>query len=185
MKGFAAAIILFILCFNWFGYSAVVFFMQQKADLQLEASLDTKSIKESELFEIKIALHLPYQTNWANYERYDGEVKLDGTIYKYVKRKVTADTLHLMCIRNTKKMEYENAKSDFYKGTNDLTSKNNPKKAPSITIKKMVVDADNVLFDLSSKQIILEENNYFPSKARSTSDAHLISPKQPPEGALA
>ena len=95
MKGFAAAIILFILCFNWFGYSTVVFLMQQKADVQLEASLDTKSIKESELFEIKIPLHLPYQTNWANYERYDGEVKLDGTIYKYVKRKVTADTLHL------------------------------------------------------------------------------------------
>jgi len=185
VKGFAAAIILFILCFNWFGYSTVVFFMQQKADVQLEATLDTKSIKESELFEIKIPLHLPYQTNWANYERYDGEVKLDGTIYKYVKRKVTADTLHLMCIKNTKKMEYENAKSEFYKGANDLTSKNNSKKAPSITIKKMVVDADNVLFELSTKQIILEENSYFPSRSRSTSDAHLISPKQPPDGTLA
>ena len=185
MKGFAAAIILFILCFNWFGYSTVVFLMQQKADMQLEASLDTKSIKESELFEIKIPLHLPYQTNWANYERYDGEVKLDGTIYKYVKRKVTSDTLHLMCIRNTKKMEYENAKSEFYKGANDLTSKNNSKKTPSITIKKIVVDADNVLFELSTKQIILGENNYYPSRAGSISNAHLISAKQPPDCFLA
>ena len=159
--------------------------MQQKADVQLEASLDTKNFKESELFEIKIPLHLPYQTNWANYERYDGEVKLDGTIYKYVRRKVTADTLHLMCIRNTKKMEYENSKSEFYKGSNDLTSKNSSKKAPSTIIKKMVVDADNVLFELSTKQTILEENSYFPSRSRSTSDAHLISPKQPPDGALA
>ena len=185
MKGFAAAIILFILCFNWFGYSTVVFLMQQKADMQLEASLDTKSIKESELFEIKIPLHLPYQTNWANYERYDGEVKLDGTIYKYVKRKVTSDTLHLMCIRNTKKMEYENAKSEFYKGANDLTSKNNSKKTPSITIKKMVVDVDNVLFYIGIKEIILGENNYYPSRAGSISNAHLISPKQPPDGFLA
>ena len=159
--------------------------MQQKADVQLEASLDTKNIQESELFEIKIPLHLPYQTNWANYERYDGEVKLDGTIYKYVKRKVTADTLHLMCIKNTKKMEYENAKSEFYKGTNDLTSKNNSKKALSTTIKKMVVDADNFLFESSTKQIILEEISYFPSRVRSTSHAYLISPKQPPDGALA
>ena len=159
--------------------------MQQKADVQLEASLDTKSIKESELFEIKIPLHLPYQTNWANYERYDGEVKLDGTIYKYVKRKVTSDTLHLMCIRNTKKMEYENAKSEFYKGANDLTSKNNSKKTPSITIKKMVVDADNVLFYIGIKEKILGENNFYPSRAGSISNAHLISPKQPPDGFLA
>ena len=159
--------------------------MQQKADMQLEASLDTKSIKESELFEIKIPLHLPYQTNWANYERYDGEVKLDGTIYKYVKRKVTSDTLHLMCIRNTKKMEYENAKSEFYKGANDLTSKNNSKKTPSITIKKMVVDADNVLFYIGIKEKILGENNFYPSRAGSISNAHLISPKQPPDGFLA
>ena len=159
--------------------------MQQKADVQLEASLDTKSIKESELFEIKIPLHLPYQTNWANYERYDGEVKLDGTIYKYVKRKVTSDTLHLMCIRNTKKMEYENAKSEFYKGANDLTSKNNSKKTPSITIKKMVVDADNVLFYIGIKEKILGENNFYPSRAGSISNAHLISPKQPPDCFLA
>ena len=159
--------------------------MQQKADMQLEASLDTKSIKESELFEIKIPLHLPYQTNWANYERYDGEVKLDGTIYKYVKRKVTSDTLHLMCIRNTKKMEYENAKSEFYKGANDLTSKNNSKKTPSITIKKMVVDADNVLFYIGIKEKILGENNFYPSRAGSISNAHLISPKQPPDGFVA
>ena len=151
----------------------------------MEAMLDKKSINETDLFELKIPLHLPYQTTWANYERYDGEVKLDGTIYKYVKRKVTADTLHLMCIKNTKKMEYENAKSEFYKGANDLTSKNNSKKAPSITIKKILVDADNVLFELSPKQIIMGENNYFPFRAKSISNPHLISPKQPPDGTLA
>ena len=186
MKGFAAAIILFILCFNWFGYSTVVFFMQQKADVQLEASLDTKSIKESELFEIKIPLHLPYQTNWANYERYDGEVKLDGTIYKYVKRKVTADTLHLMCIKNTKKMEYENAKSEFYRNTNDLSSKNNPQKTPSIVFKKMVIESDHFLFNTNIRHwATFMDRNYFSLATASACDAHLISPKQPPDGTLA
>ena len=153
MKGFAAAIILFSLCFNWFGYSTVVFFMQQKADVQLEASLDTKSIKESELFEIKIPLHLPYQTNWANYERYD---------------------------------EYENAKSDFYRNTNDLSSKNNPQKTPSIVFKKMVIESDHFLFNTNIRHwATFMDRNYFSLATASACDAHLISPKQPPDGTLA
>ena len=186
MKVFAAAIILLILCFNWFGYNAVIFFMQQKSDKQMEAMLDKKSIKESDLFEIKIPLHLPYQTSWANYERFDGEVKLDGTIYKYVKRKLINDTLHLMCIKNTKKMEYENAKSDFYKNTNDISSKNNTQKSSSFLFKKLMIDSDNFSVDLTNtNQIDLVQKNYLSFIDSNTTVAHLISIKQPPDGTLA
>ena len=186
MKGFAAAIILFILCFNWFGYNAVIIFMQQKSDKQMEVMLDKNSIKESELFEIKIPLHLPYQTSWANYERFDGEVKLAGTIYKYVKRKLTNDTLHLMCIKNTKKMEYENVKSDFYRNTNDISSKNNTQKSSSFLYKKLMIDSDNFSMDLSIvNQMAFGQKNYLYFKDSNTTDAHLISPKQPPDGTLA
>jgi hypothetical protein len=185
VKGFAAAIILLILCFNWFGYNAVICFMQQKSDMQMEAMMDKKSIKESELFEIKIPLHLPYQTSWANYERFDGEVKMDGTIYKYVKRKLTDDTLHLMCIKNIKKMEYENAKSDFYKNTNDISSKNNSQKSASILFKKLMIDSDNFSADLTIlSQVALVQKNFISFTDSKITDAHLISPKQPPDGAV-
>ena len=185
MKRFAAAIILVILCFNWFGYSSIISFMQRKADVQMEAMLDKKSIKETDLFELKIPLHLPYQTSWANYERYDGEVKLNGTIYKYVKRKITDDTLHLMCIKNTKKMEYENAKRDFYKNTNDLSS-NNSQKTPSLVFKKIGIESDHFLFDMNmNHQTTLVEQDYFSVVVGNASEPHLISPKQPPDGTLA
>ncbi len=160
--------------------------MQQKADVQMEAMLDKKSIKESDLFEIKIPLHLPYQTNWATYERYDGEVKLKGIIYKYVKRKITDDTLHLVCIKNIKKMEYENVKSDFYKNTNDLSSKNNSQKTPSLLFKKMVVESDHFLFGVNCfHQSTLVEKNYFSLANENILDAHLFSLKQPPDQSVA
>lgn len=159
--------------------------MQQKSDRQMEAIMDKKSIKESDLFEIKIPLHLPYQTSWANYERFDGEVKSNGTIYKYVKRKLIDDTLHLMCVKNTKKMEYENAKSDFYKNTNDISSKNNSQKSASILFKKLLIDSDNFSFALTiASQMALLKKNYFSFTDSNTSDAHLLSPKQPPDSAL-
>ena len=160
--------------------------MQQKANVQMEAMLDKKSIKESELFEIKIALHLPYQTSWSNYERFDGEVNLGGTIYKYVKRKITNDTLHLMCIKNTKKMEYENEKSDFYKNTNDISSKNNGQKSLSLLFKKLMIDSDNFSVYINiADQTNQVQKKYFSFSDRINKDAHLISPKQPPDGTFA
>ncbi len=186
MRGFAAAILLIILCFNLFGYNALIHFMQQKANVQLEAMLDEQPIEDSELFELKIPLHLPYQTNRPTYERYDGEVKRNGIIYKYVKRRITNDTLYLMCIKNIKKMEYENLKTDFYKNTNDLSSKNNSQKSPSLLFKKVLVDTDNFLFGISlMKQRLFIDKKYFPLKVVRTSAAHLLSPIQPPDAFVA
>ena len=186
MKRFAATLILLILCFNWFGYNAVINIMQQKSDVQMEEMLDKKSIQESNLFEIKIPLHLPYQTSWSNYERFDGEVKLGGIIYKYVKRKLINDTLHLMCIKNIKKMEYENAKSDFYKNTNDISSKNNNQKSSSFLFKKLMIDFDNFSSDLNfTGKLSLVQKKYLSFTDSITTDVYLLSPKQPPDGALA
>ena len=160
--------------------------MQQKADAQLEAILDKKDINETDLFEIKMPLHLPYQTSWSNYERFDGEVKLDGIIYKYVKRKLTNDTLHLMCIKNTKKMEYENVKVNFYETTNDISSNNNNQRSSTLLFKKLMIDSDNfsgnVSFVIQLQQV---QKQYLPFLHLFCTDAHLIAPKQPPDGCFA
>lgn len=97
--------------------------------MHLEALIDDNSINDSQLTEFKIPIHLPYQTTWASYQRYDGEIKINGTIYKYVKRKVCNDTLYLMCITNSKKMRLESAKDEFFKISNDLTKNDHSKKS--------------------------------------------------------
>ncbi len=74
---------------------------------KLEKQLDANLYSEDDLIELKLAINLPYQTNSADYERYDGEVEYDGVIYKYVKRKVYNDTLYLKCLPNVNKMSQE------------------------------------------------------------------------------
>ena len=103
--------------------------MQQKLNDQLEARLDNNAYDESQLIELKIPIHLPYQTSWSSYQRYDGEIEINGILYNYVKRKLANDTLVLMCIANTKKMHLETAKDDFFKISNDLMQNNNSKKS--------------------------------------------------------
>ena len=77
-------------------------FMQKQANNQLELALDNNVYDESELIVLKVAVHLPYQTSWSSYERYNGEIELNGIKYRYVKRKLANDTLYLKCIPNTK-----------------------------------------------------------------------------------
>src|SRR6185295_4704314 len=101
---------------------------------QLEARLDKDHYNESELIELKVAIHLPYQTSWSHFERYDGEVQLNGILYKYVKRKVINDTLVLLCIPNQEKMNLQTAKNDFFKNTNDLANTDSKKSGNSKTI---------------------------------------------------
>lgn len=67
-------------------------------------------------------LHLPYMSNWSKYERIDGEIEFDGVHYNYVKRKVTNDTLYLLCLPNKTKSELYSSFYDYAEKVNDIPS---------------------------------------------------------------
>ncbi len=185
MKKLTAILLLAILIFNWIGYRFVVDYLQHKSDRQLEARLDKNQYDESQLVELKIPIHLPYQTSWAAYERYDGELTLNGTLYKYVERKLSDDTLYLKCLPNTKKMHLETAKDDYFKNTNDLAQNNTSQKSgnsKTIAIKKIVSDFDEPNFLYSSSSIIHDRAQLFGLHVEQDllSSPH-VSPEQPPD----
>ena len=102
------------------GYRLFSNFLQHRANVQLETRLDRNDFREDELLEIKIPLHLPYQLNWTSFERFDGEIDVDGIHYKYVKRKIYNDSLILLCLPNEAKQNIEKAKDDYFKIVNDI-----------------------------------------------------------------
>ena len=120
LRKIAAILLLLILLFNWVGYRIFSDFLMHRADIQLEARLDRNDFREDELVEIKIPLHLPYQLNWKSFERFDGEIDVDGVHYKYVKRKIYNDSLVLLCLPNKTKQNIEKAKDDYFKIVNDI-----------------------------------------------------------------
>lgn len=159
--------------------------MQQKVSHQLEATLDKNLYDESQLIELKVPINLPYQTNWSAYQRFDGEIEIGGMLYKYVKRKVANDTLYLMCIPNTKKMNLETAKNDFFKLSNDLTQDNNSKKSDNsktISFKSLQGEYDEYSFQLNALFALENINNLWPltGSINLLSSPH-ISPEQPPD----
>ncbi len=184
MKKVAAILLVIIFAFNLFGYRFVVDYLQHKADRQLEARLDKNQYDESQLIELKVPIHLPYQTSWSAFERYDGEINLNGTLYKYVERKVSNDTLYLKCLPNTKKMHLEIAKDDYFKNTNDLAQNSGSKKpgnSKTSGFKKVTSDYDSYNgrsgFSLSAN-FSQTFAGYIPLNLISSPR---ISPEQPPD----
>jgi len=185
VKKVAALFFIALFLFNLFGYRLVVQYMQQKVSNQLEASLDKNLYSDAQLIELKVPMNLPYQTNWSAYQRYDGEIEVDGIMYKYVKRKVANDTLYLMCIPNTKKMSLETAKNDFFKLSNDLMQNNNSKKSDNskaISFKNLQGEYDEYSFELNTQFAFENIHNFrlLTGPVNLLSSPH-ISPEQPPD----
>ena len=184
MKKIASTLLIGILLFNWFGYNLVVNYFQHQSDTHLESLLDQNQYDDTRLIELKIPLHLAYQSSWSSYERYDGELKVNDMIYKYVKRKVSEDTLYLMCLPNSYKMALETARTDFFTHTNDLDQNNssnksgNPKPSP---FKNLVSEYEVHTFNISLNEQV-NSHNYPPTfyVTNLLSSPHL-SPEQPPD----
>jgi hypothetical protein len=158
--------------------------MQHKTNERLEALLDNNSYDDAELMELKVPLHLPYQNNWTAFERYDGEIEINGTIYKYVKRKLANDTLYVMCIPNSNKMKLEIAKNNFFKNSNDIAQNDRSKKTSN---SKLVFKNAPTLYNESAFGINLFSpgafvpHSWLPQAFQTLLSASPISPEQPPD----
>jgi hypothetical protein len=183
LKKIASILLLAMLLFNWCGYRWVLNYMQQKADVTLEAKLDNNDYDESQLIEIKIPINMPYQTSWADFERYDGAVEVNGIHYKYVKRKIENGQLVLKCIPNEAKQRLQNAGDNFFKLVNDLQQDHSAKKSNSTTIIKSTLsdyDKQQPLNVVAASMLIVQPGYTMYQSSVVNSHFHL-SPEQPPE----
>lgn len=187
MKKITAIFFLLLFSFNWFGYRLLFDFMEKEANAKLEFSLDHNAYSESQLITLKVPVHLPYQVNWADYERYNGEIKLNGIVYKYVKRKLANDTLYLKCIPDTKKMDLLKAKNDFFSISNNLAQNNHPENPAAQSVFKYL---QSVFYGSSfninfQSPLANRKNNWLPESNDHLQSAFLFTPEQPPDQATA
>ena len=133
MKRLSAILLLGIFSFNIFGYRIVASFLESQQNQQMELAIDENDYIENQLISIKQPTNLPYYTNSFDFHRIDGEVKIDGIIYKYVKCRIYNDSLELLCLPNTGKMKIQAAKADFSKMASDFQQSNHNKKSSSDT----------------------------------------------------
>lgn len=166
------------------GYRFVTNFMEQQQSTQLELQLDNKQYDETTLIEIRVPVNLPYQTDWKEFERVDGEVEFNGLHYKFVERKLYGGEMIYKCIPNEGKDLLVNARENFFKLVNDLqTQQSSNKKSSSNnhSVKTFSFDYCEKIIQFRLNGLEAEKKNYFTHSAEALLSACIISPEQPPE----
>jgi hypothetical protein len=103
--------------------------MAENADTRLERALDKNSYNDAQLITIKQPTNLPYYQNSKDFKRLEGEIIMNGVIYRYVKCRIYNDSLEMLCIPNLSKMSIEKSRDEFAKIANDFQQGNTKKKA--------------------------------------------------------
>jgi hypothetical protein len=182
LKKIVAILFITIYLFNLIGYSILFDYFIHQTNEQIVEELDKGNYNESELMEIKVALNLPYYTSWNVYERYDGEIELNGIHYNFVKRKVFNDTLFLLCLPNHAKTKLYKAKNEFVANeiANDPSSSS--KKGMESFCKKNIIETEykQLTFQYIPLYIFSSAwlENVFSSRLTS---CFIASPAKPPE----
>jgi hypothetical protein len=188
LKKLTAIFLFLVFLFNIGGYRLWFYFEQHQSDKRLDASIDKNEYDEGDLVTIKVSLSLPYQTDWKEFERVEGEINLHGKIYKYVKRKVQNGELILLCIPDHNKMQIETAKADFFKFANDLVQNNSSKKSDNsktISFKNASSEYDQYSFSFKINSSYNIPKNFRLYKVENLVSSPHISPEQPPDNILA
>lgn len=120
MKKALSILLLGIFLFNLGGYRLAFHFANRQADAQIQSRLDNDIYNENELVVLKMPMSVPYYSGTGGFEYTQGEVTLEGIIYRYVKKRVVNDTLEMYCIPHENKMELMNARDQFAKLATDF-----------------------------------------------------------------
>lgn len=147
------------------------------------SKLNNSLYEENELIEIKVPVTLPYQSNWVDFERYDGEVEINGVHYSYVKRKIENDTLILLCLPNTDKMKLNSARVSYLSLVNDLQNSDTGKSVPpsSGTIKFVLSEYNTVETYTISPLADAGMSIPYTITSDPVISAYIETPAQPPE----
>jgi hypothetical protein len=180
----ASIFFLSVLLFNSGGYRLLSDYLEAHQNTQLEIQLDEKNYDEASLIEIRVPVSLPYQTDWNEFERVDGEVEFNGMHYKFVERKLEGGEMIYKCIPNESKTQLVNARENFFKLVNDLQTQEPSSSKKSNTghaVKTFSFDYCDELKNWSLASLQTQTSSYNTYSAAFLSAAYSLTPEQPPE----
>ena len=166
--------------FNLVGYRWLFTAIEKKATANLEQKISSREYSEEQLVEIRIPLNMPYYSD-KDYEEVYGETDFKGEHYRYVKRKVSGNTLYLMCLPNKEKTSITNAKNEFTKAVNDIPANNQGSQQKSGLVKLLTTEfqVNETTFDINNYSI---SSLSFVSRNANVKDLFIpLTDAQPPE----
>lgn len=168
--------------FNIVGYRMVFSYLEKKATKELDLQIDKNNFDETTLVEIKIPLNMPYFSD-KEYEVAYGETEINGRLYQYVKRKVSNNTLYLLCLPNNEKTSIIASRNSLEKNSNDIDNNKLNKKSPLQHTKKLAQTdyIQNTFLYETIDLINMATSLAFLKNSTACNLCTVLTPEQPPE----
>jgi hypothetical protein len=154
----------------------------------MEAKLDQNIFDEQQLIELRIPITLPYHTETKEFERYNGQIELNGIHYQYVKRKIENGELVLLCIPNQEKQQLANARDQFFKLVNDIDQSPNTnqgskksEKGENFSFKKLLSEYQQENNQWNFTLVLSNSSSFQNSNTDFLTKKFTLTPEQPPE----
>jgi hypothetical protein len=118
-----------LMLFNLIGYRLFFNYLQVRQQDQLEENLySATKPSDINLKSVKVPVTFPYYNNNKTFEPATGEINVNGTYYKIVKKRIYGDSLEIVYMVDVDKSTLQTAKTNFEKQANGFeTSKKNSK----------------------------------------------------------
>jgi hypothetical protein len=143
LKKLIAICILAVLLFNSVGYRLLCHFLQQSANQQMQAQIEQGNYTSTALLELSAPLHLPYSTNWTEWEKFEGDIEIEGVHYRYVERKLADGRIYVRCLPNTARQQVVNARDQFAMLAYNVNQPAKTEKHSSIFVSNYIGDYDD------------------------------------------
>lgn len=182
MKQLTALFLIGLFLFNLVGYRLFFRYVQNEADAQYEYALNQKNYDEQQMITLKVDLDMPYLSENTSFERVDGEINVDGKVYKYVKRKIHNGQLVLLCLPDEKKTKLKSARDEYFSIANNLVAQSNSKQnSPRSHEKNITTDYEQLSasYNIGNVKSATEFNH--ATDQFTDLPAYYDLPAQPPE----
>ena len=166
--------------FNLAGYRWLFSAIEKSTTANLEQKISAGKYSEEQLVEIRIPLNMPYYSD-KDYEEVYGETDWNGEHYQYVKRKVSNNTLYLLCLPNKEKTSIVKVKNEFTKAVNDIPGNKEGSQQKSGLVKLLTTEfrVNETAFDINNYSI---SSLSFVSRNADAKDLFIpLTDAQPPE----
>ena len=178
MRKFICFALVSIFLFNIIGYKIVFYCLEKVADVKIENRIENLSENDSDLITLRIPVNTPYQNDWNDFEKVEGEVFYNGQIYKYVKRKLQQGELILYCLNYKEKLAITENKINYLKKINESSENSNKLKYKN-TKTDFFDEVSKIEFNLHLNTFF----NFFTSCTKNCLNGFLGKLKLPPKPA--
>jgi hypothetical protein len=178
----ASILLICILAFNWIGYRLFTGYLEHHSDISFEKKIDNSEYNDADLIEMRVPLNAPYlSSNPTEFERFDGEVELQGKHYKYVKRKIENGQLVLLCLPDENKNRIQNSREDFFKLVNDLNHNSQNKNKNTASFKSFTTEykKENNAWEIAAVAVVQPKTSF--ADVLSVVEGFRAIPEQPPK----